>query len=116
VKVEEKQQTSKGCRVGRSGAPGRVDAAGPTCGCPVGCSTGWRHCLWFLTSTCPKNSRKELGSSKRANEASNASYDSIWRYQKAFCCALFAVGVVQQGATEFALVLEPEVRSCLSLC
>lgn len=39
----------------------------------------------------------------------------IWRYQKSFSCALFAVSVVQQGVAEFALDLEPEIRSCLSL-
>lgn len=32
-----------------------------------------------------------------------------------FSCALFAVRVVQQGATEFALDLEAEVSSCLPL-
>ena len=28
--------------------PGRVGAVGSTCGCLVGCSACWRHCLWFL--------------------------------------------------------------------
>lgn len=73
-------------------------------------------CSFLCPSTCSQNTRKELELGKRANEASNAPHICISRYQKSFICALFAVSVVRQGATEFALDLEAEVGSCWSLC